>query len=76
MHLVEHLRDGPSGTLDARECVRSVATFALGGDPGRERLAELDAYLESIGGPRATITNDRLQALLCLISAMPEYQLC
>ena len=75
MHLVEHLRDATTGSLDARECVRAVATFALGADPGRERLAELDAYLDGLGGG-ATITNERLQALLCLISAMPEYQLC
>ena len=76
MHLVEHLRDA-SGVLDGRECVRSVAAFALGADPGPARVAELEKYLESIGGsPNPTMTNERLQALLCLITAMPEYQLC
>ncbi len=90
MHLVDHLRDS-TGALDARECVRSVASFALGGDPGAARLAELDAYLESVGGAgggnsaikstikstiNPTINNERLQALLCLIAAMPEFQLC
>jgi hypothetical protein len=72
MHLVEHLRDA-SGVLDARECVRSLAAFALGGEPDRARLDQLTEYLGSIGG---TIDNDRVKALLCLISAMPEYQLC
>lgn len=76
MHLVEHLRDA-TGALDGRECVRSVATFALGADPGRERIAELERYLESIAGvANPSISNERLQALLCLITAMPEYQLC
>ena len=76
MHLVEHLRDA-SGTLDARECVRSVASFALGAEPGPARIAELERYLESIGGsPNPTMNNERMQALLCLITAMPEYQLC
>ena len=72
MHLVEHLRT-TTGTLDPGECVRSLASFALGGDPGHERITELEDYLSSIG---ATINNERVQALLCLISAMPEYQLC
>ena len=84
MHLVEHLRDS-SGVLDGRECVRSVATFALGAEPGPARIAELEKYLESISGAadfsgsagtNPTMTNERLQALLCLITAMPEYQLC
>ncbi|MGA1224154.1 MAG: DUF1800 domain-containing protein [Phycisphaerales bacterium] len=72
LHLVDHLR-GAGGTLDPRECVRSVAAFALGAEPDPARLDELEAYLGSIGG---TIDNERLKALLCLITAMPEYQLC
>jgi uncharacterized protein (DUF1800 family) len=72
MHLVEHLRDA-AGTLDPRECVRGLASFALGGDPGRARMAELESYLGSLGGG---IDNERIKALLCLITAMPEYQLC
>ncbi|MFM2164502.1 MAG: hypothetical protein RL325_939 [Planctomycetota bacterium] len=72
MQLVEHLR-GAGGALDARECVRSIASFALGADPGPARLAELEDYLSGLGG---RIDNDRVKALLCLITAMPEYQLC
>jgi len=72
MQLVEHLR-GAGGALDARECVRSIASFALGAEPGPARLAELEDYLGRLGG---TIDNDRVKALLCLVTAMPEYQLC
>ena len=72
MHLVEHLRDS-TGELDADVAVRNLATFALGGEPSPQRLAELGAFLDSLGG---TVTNDRIKALLCLIGAMPEYQLC
>ncbi|MFZ9915575.1 MAG: DUF1800 family protein, partial [Phycisphaerales bacterium] len=72
MHLVEHLRDS-TGELDADVAVRNLATFALGGEPPPQRLAELGAFLDSLGG---TVTNDRIKALLCLIGAMPEYQLC
>lgn len=72
MHLVEHLRDS-RGAIDPTECVRSLATTVLGMDPGAERRRTLEEYLRSVGG---TIDNDRLKALLCLITAMPEYQLC
>ncbi len=71
-HLFEHLRDA-QGTLDSREAVRHIAAFALGGSVEPERLAQLDGFLEGLGG---TITDDRVKALLCLVGAMPEYQLC
>ena len=71
-HLFEHLRDA-SGSLDSREAVRNIATFALGGSIAPERVAQLDAFLDDLGG---TINDDRVKALLCLVGAMPEYQLC
>ena len=71
-HLVEHLRDA-TGALDPREAVRSLASFALGGTVAPERTAQLDSFLESLGG---TVTDDRVKAILCLLGAMPEYQLC
>ena len=55
------------------EAVRALATFALGGEPAPERLAELDQFLGALGG---TVTDDRVKAMLCLIGAMPEFQLC
>jgi HEAT repeat protein len=70
--LLAHLRDSGGG-IDPHEAVRGLATFALGGPPARERLAQLDEFLGSLGG---TVTDDRVKALLCLIGAMPEFQLC
>jgi len=70
--LLEHLRDSGGG-VDPHEAVRGLATFALGGPPARERLVQLDEFLGSLGG---TVTDDRVKALLCLIGAMPEFQLC
>jgi uncharacterized protein (DUF1800 family) len=70
--LLAHLRDSGGG-VDPHEAVRALATFALGGEPAPERIAELDEFLGSLGG---TVTEDRVKAMLCLIGAMPEYQLC
>ena len=70
--LLAHLRDSGGG-VDPHEAVRGLATFALGGPPARERLVQLDEFLGSLGG---TVTDDRVKALLCLIGAMPEFQLC
>jgi uncharacterized protein (DUF1800 family) len=72
LHLVEHLRDA-TGTLDPDECVRAIATFALGEEPAPARLAQLSKFLDELGG---TVTDDRVKALLCLVASMPEYQLC
>ncbi|MEY3143519.1 MAG: hypothetical protein RLY21_2012 [Planctomycetota bacterium] len=70
--LIAHLRDSGGG-VDPHEAVRALATFALGGEPAPERIEELDQFLGSLGG---TVTEDRVKAMLCLIGAMPEYQLC
>jgi uncharacterized protein (DUF1800 family) len=70
--LLAHIRSG-AGSVDPHEAVRALATFALGGPPAPERLAELDDFLGGLGG---TVTEDRVKAMLCLIGAMPEYQLC
>jgi hypothetical protein len=61
------------GGVDPNEAVRALATFALGGEPAPERVAELEQFLGALGG---TVTDDRVKAMLCLIGAMPEYQLC
>jgi uncharacterized protein (DUF1800 family) len=70
--LLAHLRSG-AGAVDPHEAVRALATFALGGAAAPERIAELEEFLEALGG---TVTEDRVKAMLCLIGAMPEYQLC
>ena len=71
-HLVEHLRDA-SMSLDPEEATRSLLSFALAGDADAARLAQLNGF---IGGLGDTVTDDRIKALLCLIGAMPEFQLC
>jgi hypothetical protein len=75
--LVAHLRDARGG-LDAHETIRAVASFALGGSLAPERIEQLDRFLDGLdqSGRETAITNDRIKALLCLIGAMPEYQLC
>jgi uncharacterized protein (DUF1800 family) len=75
--LVEHLRDARGG-LETSEAMRVLASFALGGSVAPERLAQLEAFLDNLdsSGRATAITNDRIKALLCLIGAMPEYQLC
>jgi hypothetical protein len=62
-----------TGAIDPHDAVRGLASFALGGTPAPERIAELDEFLGSLGG---TVTEDRVKAMLCLIGAMPEFQLC
>ena len=59
--------------MDSKEAVVYLLRFALGAEPRPERVAQLLKFLESRGD---RIDNDRLLALLALISAMPEYQLC
>ena len=70
--LLAHVRDA-NGAIDPHDAVRGLASFALGGTPAPERIAELDEFLGSLGG---TVTEDRVKAMLCLIGAMPEFQLC
>lgn len=64
---------GAGARLDARETVRALAAFALGCEPEPARVDLLHRQLLAMGG---TLTDDRAKALLCLIGAMPEYQLC
>ncbi len=72
MHLVAGLQrtDTP---LDPKETVVYLLRFALGAEPRPERVTQLLKFLEGRGN---RVDNDRILALLALISAMPEYQLC
>jgi len=71
-HLVEHLRD-ESGKIDTRHAVVYLLRFTLGREPMEQRVEELVSFVDAHGG---TIDNAMLIALLSLITAMPEYQLC
>lgn len=72
MHLVTGLQRADA-SIDTKEAVVYLLRFALGAEPRPERVAQLLRFLKSRGD---RIDNDRLLALLALISAMPEYQLC
>jgi uncharacterized protein (DUF1800 family) len=71
-HLIEHLDKG-RGEFDINEVATYLLRFNLGAEPNRERVATLEKFVEERGG---RLTNDMLIALLALITAMPEYQLC
>ena len=63
--------DGVLRTLQARGYITEVARDS---GPGNAILfGTTPAFLEKLGG---TVTEDRVKAMLCLIGAMPEYQLC
>ena len=73
-HLLDGLRDA-AGSVDAREAVRNLSSFVLGAPPSPARLAQFESFLEELNGGGA-LTPDRVKALLCLLCATPEYQLC
>ncbi|MHC4948858.1 MAG: DUF1800 domain-containing protein [Planctomycetota bacterium] len=72
MHLVEHLR-GEDGRYEVEPTVVYLLRFTLGREPHAERVRTLVDFVQDRGG---RIHNDVLVALLALIAAMPEYQLC
>jgi len=71
LHLVEHLAEG--GPPPAGEAIPYLLRFTLGSEPRPERVDRLIRFVEETGG---SIDNDRMIAVLALIAAMPEYQLC
>ncbi len=69
--LVEHLSaDGPP---DPDTTVDYLLRFCLGTEPHPDRRRELRSFLAELGD---RIDRDRLVALLAIITALPEYQLC
>jgi hypothetical protein len=71
-HLIEHLRTA-AGEPDATDAVTYLLRFNLGRDPEPQRVRTLVDFVASHGG---RVSNDMMIALLALITAMPEYQLC
>lgn len=69
-HLVEHL--GPQAR-DPSAVTDYLLRFCLGRPPAEARRTTLLDFLRSRGD---SVDNDRILACLCLITAMPEYQLC
>ncbi len=72
VHLVEHLRDA-GGEINAKEAVMYLLRFTLGAEPQEDRVGPLVEFAVRHGGKFDTTL---LIALLSLITAMPEYQLC
>jgi uncharacterized protein (DUF1800 family) len=72
VHLVDHLRSD-SGAVSAHDAVTYLLRFTLGAEPSEDRVAPLVTFVERHGGKMDTTM---LIALLSLITAMPEYQLC
>lgn len=72
-HLIDAMKEGSEGELMRRELVTRLLRFTLGADPSPDRVETLLTYIKDNGGE---IDNDMLIALLSLIAAMPEYQLC
>ncbi|MHC4990299.1 MAG: DUF1800 domain-containing protein [Planctomycetota bacterium] len=71
-HLIDHLRSA-RGEVDAREAVAYLLRISLAAEPLPQRVDGLAEFVEARGG---RLDNTMLIALMCLITAMPEYQLC
>ncbi len=71
-HLIDHLQSA-AGTAEPRTVVEYLLRFTLGRPASPARVETLTEFVDSHGG---RIHNDMLVALLSLITAMPEYQLC
>jgi len=72
MPLIAHLR-GEAGSVAPDDLIDYLLQFTLGQPLRVERRATLRAVLAGCGDQ---VTNEVLIALLALITAMPEYQLC
>ncbi len=72
MHLIEHLRTPPD-PIDVRDAVTYLLRFNLGTEAQPERVESLVRFVNARGG---RLDNSMLIAVLALITAMPEYQLC
>lgn len=73
MHLLEHLDQDGNGTDRIDAGVTYLLKFCLGTNPHPERVESLTTFVRSNGN---RLGPDQAIACLCLIAAMPEYQLC
>lgn len=72
-HLLAHLEPDARGRVAPEEALPYLCRFLLGTEPHPSRLESLRAFTDRHGG---RIDGDRLTGVLCLITSMPEYQLC
>jgi len=73
MHLISHLNESGEGKIDVEAAVTYLLRFNLGTQPHLSRVHTLVEYVNSNGGE---LDNQTVIAVLSLIAAMPEYQLC
>ncbi|MFG0331604.1 MAG: DUF1800 family protein [Phycisphaerales bacterium] len=73
MSLLTHLERDDRGEYDIDQAVRYLVKLSFGRDIEESRMTELMQFTKSHGG---RMSNDLVVALLCLMTAMPEYQLC
>ena len=71
-HLIEHLGSA-QGAVNVREAVTYLLRVNLGTEPHAARVETLVSFVDSRGG---RMDNNMIIAVLSLITAMPEYQLC
>lgn len=72
-HLIAEIPESGGETPSVRQVVEYLLRFNLGTEPHPDRVDTLIDYVENNGG---VTDNKTLVALLSLIAAMPEYQLC
>lgn len=79
--LIDHLQadrgresrgDGPDGDV----VIDYLLRFCLGTEPHPDRRTEIRGFIERLDRGSGTIDRDRLVAILALVTALPEYQLC
>lgn len=72
-HLLAHLETDDRGQVAPEEALPYLCRFTLGAPPHPKRIEILMEYSRTHGG---RLDGDRLLGALCLITSMPEYQLC
>lgn len=73
MHLLSHLTKDANGEYALEETVNFLLKSCLGANPLEPRRETLMQFVRETGG---RVNNELVIGMLCLITAMPEYQLC
>lgn len=71
--LLSQLPTDARGQIAPREGIQYLCRFMLGAEPHPSRVETLEKFVANHGN---RIDGDRLLGTLCLLTAMPEYQLC
>ena len=71
--LLSQLPTDARGQIAPHEGIQYLCRFMLGAEPHPSRAKTLEKFIADHGN---RIDGDRLLGTLCLLTAMPEYQLC